>query len=572
MTRWLASWTSSILLGLAVVAPLAALVASAAIDRGPDGAIRASVFPAAITVLDPFVGASVRNSVVMAASVTLVSLLAGIGFGRALGDWRFPLRGLVTAMLTVAAATPPAVLALGLSILVDGSGERAWRDWLDRGGEINRLAPLDWGWIGWFWAAVAQGGALTSLAFLSARSRLDPAWRDAAKLAGGSRNRVWWRLNWPLLRPALARPLGFIFAATLADPGAPLILGLRRTLGHQIVVTGLGPEPFPRIAVLGLLVLLIAAVARLALFAWSGADRLSRLGLDGRERAPRPAPAASARRTLGAWLLAAGWLVLLAAPIVAIVTAMGRGEPLSSPRFLEEATQLVDPEIIGPLIFSALLGIVVAILAAVSRRVVRGLEAAVGAASTNRFERFARLGASAPLVAGIVALSVPGLAAMLADSFERRFASMNHLADWLQSENALLPLLAMGVWLAMAPVWLSSRGRSAGSIGVSDSRFAAATLAGAGRRRARRLASKASRPARWRFATVLTVFAATNIAPAVLLVHSIQDSTVGPALLFFRERPGDGLAAASALALAIFGLNAAAALACRESATDIQAR
>lgn len=560
------------MLGLIVVAPLAALVAAAALDRGPDGAIRASIFPTAITLLDPFVGAAIRNSLLMATSVTLASLLVGIGFGRLMGGWRFPLQGLSVAILTIAAATPPAVLALGLSILIDGPGERAWRGWFDRAGGRYSFVPLDWGWIGWFWAAVAQGGALASLAFLSAHAKLNPAWRDAAKLAGGSRNRVWWRLNWPLLRPALARPLGFIFAATLADPGAPLILGLRRTLGYQVAVSALGPEPFPRIAVLGLVILLLAAVVRLAMFAWSGADRLGRMGEVDRKDDARPAPIASIRRTLGAWLLGAGWLVLLIAPILAIVTALGRGESFSSSRFLEEAADLIDSETVALLIRSAVLGIAVMILAVVSRRLVRGLEAAAGTASTDRFERFARLGASAPILSGIVVLCLPGLLAMLADALGGRFGPLNRLAEWSRGDGASFSLLVVGVWMTMAPVWLGSRDRRGGTISADDPRFAAATLAGAGRGRARRLALGALRPARRRSAGVLAIFAATNIAPAILLATSLQDATVGPALLFLSERPGDGLAAASVLALAIFGLNAAAALVGRGGATDISAR
>lgn len=572
LIRWLASWTSAIVLGLIVVAPLAALVASAALDRGPDGAIRASVFPTAITLLDPFVGTAIRNSLLMATSVTLASLLVGVSFGRLMGGWRFPLRGLAVVVLTVAAATPPAILALGLSILIDGPGERAWRGWFDRVGGGYPLVPLDWGWFGWFWAAVAQGGALASLAFLSAHARLNPAWRDAAKLAGGSRNRVWWRLNWPLLRPALARPLGFIFAATLADPGAPLVLGLRRTLGYQVVVSALGPEPFPRIAVLGLVILLLAAVVRLALFAWSGADRLGRTKTTAQGSDARPAPAASIRRTLGAWLLTAGWLILLLAPILAIASALGRGESPSSSRFFEEVRQLIDSETVALLIRSAVLGIAVMILAVVSRRLVRGLEAAAGVASTDRFERFARLGASAPILSGVVVLCLPGLLAMLADALGGRFGPLNRLAEWSRADGASFSLLVVGVWMAMAPVWLASRDRQGGTISADDPRFAAATLADAGRGRARRLALGALRPARRRSAAALAIFAATNIAPAIVFSTSIQDATVGSALLFLNERPGDGLAAASALALAIFGLHAAAALMGRGGATDISAR
>jgi len=557
------------LLGLIVVAPLAALVARASLDRGPDGAIRASIFPVAITVLDPFVGASVRNSVLMATAVALTSLLVGVGFGRALGGWRIPLRGLIVAILTVAAATPPAVLALGLATLVDGSGETAWRGWFDRVGGVDRLPPLDWGWIGWFWAAVAQGGALAALSFLSAHDRLNPSWRDAARLAGGSRNRVWWRLSWPLLRPALARPIGLVFAATLADPGAPLILGLRRTLGYQIVVSSLGADPFPRIAVLGLIILLLVAIVHLSLFAWSGADRLSRAGSALQSANSRPLPTASLRRTLSVGGLAGAWSILLAAPVLALVSTPSRSESFS---FLgssgELARRISDSIVVDPVVRSALLGIAVVILSAISRRVVRGLEAAAGSASTDRFERFAHLGAAAPLLAGIVALCVPGLIVMTIDALGARSAVSNRLIDWLRDGRASFPLLAVGVWLAMAPHWLASRDRRTDAFGAGDPRFDAAMLAGAGHRRARRLALGASWPARWKSAALIATLASTSIATAIPLASSLQSSTVGPALLFLHERPGDGLATASALAVAVFALNAAAALTCRPSGLD----
>ena len=568
MIRWLASWTSAILLGLVVVAPLAGLVAAAALDRGPDGAIRASIFPAALTLLDPFVGACVRNSLLMASAVAVGSLIVGVAFGRLLGEWRFPLRWLVVAVLTVAAATPPAVLALGWAVLVDGPGDRAWRGWFERVGGVDRLAPLDWGWLGWFWAAVAQGGALTALAYLSAREHLDPAWRDAARLAGSSRNRVWWRLNWPLLRPAMGRTLGLVFAATLADPGAPLILGLRRTLGYQIVATALGPEPFPRIAVLALIVLLLYSVVHLILHVWSGADRLSHDPRLRRIASSRPAPAASPRRMLAAGGLAGFWTLLLIAPILALIAGALRSE--SFERLAEHhhsneiGRWLADPVVVDLAARSALLGVCVLVLAAVFRRVVRGLQTAAKGASADRFETFARLGAASPMLVGVVVLAVPGLVAMIADAVGGRSPMLNDLANWLGGERASLVLLSLAVWLALTPRWLAARDDpTTPSTTAEGARFDAALLAGAGRGRARRLALGASWPTRLRSAALLAIPAATNIAPAVLFARSAHDSTIGPALLFLHEQPGDGLATASALAVVVFALNAAAGLAGR---------
>lgn len=557
MIRWLASWTSAILLGLIVVGPLAALVAAAALDRGPDGAIRASIFPAALALYNPFVGTCVRNGVLMAGSVAVASLLVGIGFGRLLGDWRFPLRRLVLAALTVAAATPPAVLGLGWAVLVDGWGDQAWRGWFDRVGGVDRLAPLDWGWFGWFLAAVAWGGSLTALAHLSAAEHLDPAWRDAARLAGSSRNRVWWRLNWPLLRPAMGRAIGLVFAATLADPGAPLVLGLRRTLGFQIATAALGPEPFPRIAVLALIVLFIHSVAHLALRLWSGADRLNH------DPRPRPTPSASFRRTLAAGLFAVFWSSLVIAPVAALVAAAAKGSSVGSWRPSEFGRRLTDPVVVDVIARSAILGVCALVLSLVFRRAVRALQVAAKGASADRFEAFARLGSASPMVGGVVLLSVPGLVAMFADAIGGRSPLLNDLARWMGGERASFVLLTLAVGLALSPRWFAfGRGRETERSAETD-RIDAALLAGAGRGRARRLASGASRPARWFAAAPLAILGATNIAPAVLFVLSDQDSTVGPAFLFLREQPGDGLATASALAAVVFALSAAAALASR---------
>ena len=41
--------------------------------------------------------------------------------------------------------------------------------------------------------------------------------------------------RWPIVRPAAARAAGIIFLLAIVEPGAPLVLGLRRTLAFQIV-------------------------------------------------------------------------------------------------------------------------------------------------------------------------------------------------------------------------------------------------------------------------------------------------------------------------------------------------
>ena len=54
---------------------------------------------------------------------------------------------------------------------------------------------------------------------------------------------------WPLVRPRSARAAAVVFVFALAEPGAPLVLGLRRTLAFQIVEAAGRPDPFPAAAV-----------------------------------------------------------------------------------------------------------------------------------------------------------------------------------------------------------------------------------------------------------------------------------------------------------------------------------
>ncbi len=81
--------------------------------------------------------------------------------------------------------------------------------------------------------------------------------QDAARLAGARPLRIWWTFTWPALRPSLISAAYLVFMINLADPAAPLVLGLRRTLGFQIVVTAFGPDPFPRLAGIVLMVLAV---------------------------------------------------------------------------------------------------------------------------------------------------------------------------------------------------------------------------------------------------------------------------------------------------------------------------
>ncbi|WP_165247804.1 hypothetical protein [Paludisphaera soli] len=546
MIRLVARWSSSIALGLLVVGPPAAIAACALVDLGPDGELRATLFPVAIAALDPFVWTCLRQSATTAGLASLTAVVVGVVVGRLIGDRAFRLRPAALALLTAIASMPPVALAIGAATFLAGDAAGAWSGLVGRSGPLARFCPADPNWLVWFGAATLPGAAAGVLAYAAALDRLDPSWRDAARMAGGGGTRVWRRLAWPLIRPAMARVAGLVFAITLADPGPPLILGLRRTLGFQVVSVGLGPSPFPRVAVLGLLALLVCAAVRGGLRLWAGPTRLDDAPRRGRDEASARVPASWPRLFALATILglASG---LAVAPLAGLVGMLGdAGGEATGPGTL--TARLVDPTTTRMLGRSLVLGLGVAALVGISARAIGRLEAGAGAAAAGRFRRLARLAAPPPLVAGVAILAFGLLIRHGAGQVDARTSlAATSLLELPGGDCGMLFAPILGVWLAT--IWARLDGRRPPRGGGSASARDAALLAGAGRNKARRLARDANAGRRWRAAAAVAAAAAVNVAPAVLLASSPQVATVGAGLLLSHERPDGGAAVAAALAL-----------------------
>jgi ABC-type Fe3+ transport system permease subunit len=111
--RWLRAGARGIL-GVLAILPALALLLAAAWDRTGAGAVRFSMLPVALTVLDPFVWTCVGNSVVFAGVVTAASLWVGVGLGWAVGRHGFWGRSVLGAGVAAWTASAPVCLALGL--------------------------------------------------------------------------------------------------------------------------------------------------------------------------------------------------------------------------------------------------------------------------------------------------------------------------------------------------------------------------------------------------------------------------------------------------------------------------
>lgn len=524
-----------------VVGPLAALGVCALVDVGPGGEARASLFPLAVSALDPFVWTTLRHSVTMAGLASLAAIIGGTIVGRLTGATGGPSRAAALVALGLAAASPPYLLALGASGWLESGGSATWA----RVASGSRWLPADAAWAVWTLAAMLPAAALGALAYLRALDDLAPSWREAAALAGGTRAGRWRRLAWPLIRPTMARVGALVFAVTLADPGPPLLLGLRRTLGFQMVLAATDDSPFPRLAALGLVAILAAAAWRAALRLWSGRDRQT--------AAPPPdlpRPTARRLRTLARVAIAAAF----AAPVAAAMIGVAAGlRTIDSPqsRGTSVGRLLADPSLQRILVRSLILGLGVSVLALASDRVVARLEASAGPAAAGRFRRLAKLSAPPPLAAGVVVLALGRILTLAAAA---GWAGPSPIAGWLAGERTPVVAATLAVWLAMASSRIGRRPLAAETDPARDARYDAAILAGARRGRARRLAAGTSISGGWPGFAATLATAAVAVAPALLILASAQSATVGPGVMIFRERPDAGAAVAALLGLIAWGV------------------
>ncbi len=125
-------------------------------------------------------------------------------------------------------------------------------------------------WIVWIWTTLPWGVALVTVVTAAAVERLEPSWEDAARLTGVGRFRAWRALSWPLVRPSSARAAALVFVFALAEPGAPLVLGLQPHAGFSGRRGSVArAEPFPQAAVWALMTGLFG-LAGWIVWRWAG--------------------------------------------------------------------------------------------------------------------------------------------------------------------------------------------------------------------------------------------------------------------------------------------------------------
>jgi iron(III) transport system permease protein len=514
-------WMSWALLCAASVAPFA-LVPQAVLDWGPRGEPRVSAFPLVLALCDPFVWDCVFNSVAVAAIVACVAVPVGLALAAATARRRYWGRKPLAFVAWAPAVVQPAFAAMGLRHALGGTSRGRW--------------------VALVWAEVACAVPLVALAVHAALRRVEPAWEEAARALGGRPFGRAWSLIGPLVRPALARTALAVFALALLEPGAPWVLGRRRTLAFQIVEAARSDSMPTQAAGLGLIGLTIVVAARVPAH-WPGRGR----ALADRERRSNAGGRASARRTRASILMLVAWSVAAWLPVawLAAVARESNDSVATAQLGSHLRSLLADGQTIGLLVRSYGLGTFAASVA---------LLLAWGAGRSRQGFWPVRLATAAlervpPLAMALGIVAIPGLVKAAA------WLSGLDQARWLATLGASIldPYLAPGVGLTWAlvagslPLLLSAVRRALGRDRPVYNE--AAVVLGSTPRRARiEITARLVGPPVLRAWWLASALCASAVAPGMMLAPVAEHRPLGPEIVEMAESRGErGRAAELAL-------------------------
>lgn len=161
---------------------------------------------------------AVRNSVLLAIAVGVVSTALGFLFALLSERSRLPTRRLLGPFSILPIITPPFVLGLAMIFLF---GRRGFITYQVLGISTN----IFFGPLG---VAIAQILAYTPIAYLVLQGvvqAMDASMEEAAETLGASRWHTLRTVTWPLARPGLANAFFLVAIESLADFGNPIIIG-----------------------------------------------------------------------------------------------------------------------------------------------------------------------------------------------------------------------------------------------------------------------------------------------------------------------------------------------------------
>ena len=160
------------------------------------------------------------NSLMLTALVAGLVTVLGVGTGWLVAAYTFPGRRWLEVALVLPLAMPAFVMAYAYTDVLDTSGPvQTWLRALTGRTIAEPVLPPIRSLPG---AALLLGLALYPYVYMLARNAFadrNASLIEAARVLGQSPSRVWWRVTWPVARPAIVAGLTLVVMETLADFG-----------------------------------------------------------------------------------------------------------------------------------------------------------------------------------------------------------------------------------------------------------------------------------------------------------------------------------------------------------------
>jgi iron(III) transport system permease protein len=352
MTRILRSLGASIALALVLV-PMIGLAIGSMLEISPTGQVRASVVRWGLTLSDPFVITCLGNSLTVSIASVGLGTLAGVLAARIIRSrigWH---RGLAMLLVRLSAGCHPFFASIGVLLLTSPLDEMV-------AGRLNLAGFWDedcWRWLGLVLSQFGFASAWICWWTVRGLDRIRGDWVLVSTLSGASRRWIWRASIWPLVRPTVARAAASAFSVLLIEPGGPIVLGLQRTLGAQVVASCWmsSRADWPRAVSIAVIGLIVVVLVRLILLRWGGPDEVDARD-EGAPRSAGPVDTGGRLRRIGSMAFLGLWLLACLTPAAAVFGAIGISNPEDLP--LLGSLELM----VLPLGGSAALGGVVAVV------------------------------------------------------------------------------------------------------------------------------------------------------------------------------------------------------------------
>ena len=177
------------------------------------------------------------NTFSLAVGVSFFSLILGLSAAWLIARRSFPGRRLATWLMVLPLAVPAYVLAHVYTTLLEPGGVLA-QLWQQLSGGLLAVPELH-GLGGAVFILTLAGYSYVFLLARAALVRTSPSLEQAARAAGAGPWRAFWRVNLPLLRPALAAGVALIVLHVLSEFGAVSLLRFQTfTLAIYLQISG----------------------------------------------------------------------------------------------------------------------------------------------------------------------------------------------------------------------------------------------------------------------------------------------------------------------------------------------